>query len=62
MKATVKQITIMACDRCDEEVYFCDGCNNYFEPKDVIFCQLSSNSPLQKNKHYCSVCAKEDLE
>jgi len=41
----------LICGRCGEPIYTCDGCRNYFNPGDIIDCQM--------DYHYCQSCSED---
>lgn len=50
-KIIIKEIKV--CSDCDNEIYTCDSCGNYFDNDDEIICQESDTL----EKHYCQNCS-----
>jgi len=42
------------CNSCNQVIYTCDYCKDYYFVGDIIFCN--------KEKHYCSDCMDEHKE
>jgi hypothetical protein len=57
MATTIKKI-IMICSDCGEEIYTCDGCENYLNTEfgKEIICQETDTI----QKHYCECCREEN--
>ncbi len=52
LKANIIAIRKLKCDHCDNEVYLCDGCNDYIAPNDIIIC---TDEGIY-SKHYHESC------
>ena len=55
-KATVEIVepAPLSCSECEENIYTCDGCKDYFAPNDEIYCDEGKG--YMKSKHYCKSC------
>jgi len=51
-----KEKSVLVCTDCEEEVYMCFGCKEYFQNADEIICQEGNWSQI----HYCESCRKSE--
>lgn len=54
--AKVKSKSIMVCSDCDERIYVCDGCGDYFRVESMIG---KEEIICNDGKHYHSICKVE---
>lgn len=45
-----EQKEVIQCISCEQEIYTCSGCGEYFKGKEVIFCDFNAE------KHFCEDC------
>jgi hypothetical protein len=51
-EAMVEQSEVLLCNECNEIIYTCDACKDYFVPEEVCMCG-------EDGKHYCETCGEE---
>ena len=52
VNGTVEIKSVMNCSQCDEEVYVCENCDEYFREGDFISCG-------DDGKHICEQCYQD---
>jgi hypothetical protein len=51
-EAMVEQSEVLLCNECEEIIYTCDGCKDYFVPDESCFCDEETG------KHFCEECSE----